>query len=128
MSPYGSRSCTNPSVSGIHHNDRLSHLITFIPGLVQGGELVTVRATEMVKGVFNHSVHGQIAQPQPEKLKHSKFNTPEDLEAFSQRFDDGVKKVFSMPNSRAAQYVGFGSPRDDDFNCGIKAGRLTLTG
>ena len=66
--------------------------------------------------------------PQQDKLKHSKFNTPEDLGAFSQRFDDGVKKVFSMSNSSADQYVRFGSPRDNDLNCGIRAGRLTLTG
>ena len=66
--------------------------------------------------------------PQPEKLKYSKFNTPEDLAAFSQRFDEGVKKVFSMSNNNADQYVRFGSPRDNDPNYGIRAGRLTLTG
>jgi hypothetical protein len=61
-----------------------------------------------------------------EKLRGSKFNTPEDLAAFSQRFDEGVKRVFS--NDQGAQYIKFGSPRDNDHNCGIKAGRLTLTG
>ena len=66
--------------------------------------------------------------PQPEKLKYSKFNTPEDIAAFSQRFDEGVKKVFSTSNSHADQYVKFGSPRDNDPKCGIRAGRLTLTG
>ena len=82
----------------------------------------------MVKGMFKHSVHRQIAQSQPEKLKYSKFNTPEDLEAFSQGFDEGVKKIFPMPNSHADQYVKFGSPRDSDPSCGIRAGRLRLTG
>jgi len=50
------------------------------------------------------------------------------LAAFSQRFDEGVKKVFSMSNSHTDQYVRFGSPRDNDLNYGIRAGRLTLTG
>ena len=64
--------------------------------------------------------------PQPEKLRGSRFDTPEDLAAFSQKFDEGVKRVFS--NEEAPQYVKFGSPRDNDPRCGIKAGRLTLDG
>ena len=117
----------NPSVSRIHHNSRFSRSITFIPGLVQGGELVTVRATEVVKGMFKHPFR-YIAQLRPEKLRHSKFNTPEDLAAFSQKFDEGLKKIFSISNSHADQYIKFGTLRDNDPNCGIKAGRLTLTG
>ena len=69
---------------------------------------------------------GRLLNPQPGKLKESKFNAPEDLEAFSQKFDEGVKRVFS--NDQASQYVKFGSLRDNDPNCGIKAGRLVLTG
>jgi len=42
---------------------QISYLIAFISGLVQGGELVTVRAADMVKGVFIHSIHRPIAQP-----------------------------------------------------------------
>ena len=64
--------------------------------------------------------------PQLEKFRGSKFDTPEDLAAFSQRFDERVKTVFS--DDQAAQYVRFGSPRDNDPKYGIKAGRLTLTG
>ena len=64
--------------------------------------------------------------PQPEKLKGSKFDTPEDLATFAQRFDEGVKRVFSK--DQGVQYVKFGSPRDNDHKCEIKAGRLTLTG
>ena len=63
---------------------------------------------------------------QPEQLRGSKFDTPEDLAAFAQRFDEGVKRVFSK--DQGVQYVKFGSPRDNDPDCGIKAGRLTLTG
>jgi hypothetical protein len=59
-------------------------------------------------------------------LRGSSFNTPEDLEVFSQRFDEGVKRVFS--DNRAAQHVKFGSLRENDPQYGIKAGRLTLTG
>jgi hypothetical protein len=62
----------------------------------------------------------------PEKLRGSKFNTPEDLDAFSLRFDEGVKRVFS--SNQGVQHVKFGSPRDNDPECGIKAGRLALTG
>ena len=64
--------------------------------------------------------------PQPEKLRGSKFDTPEDLAAFAQKFDEGVKRVFS--DDRALQHVRFGSIWDNDPRCGIKAGRLTLTG
>jgi len=60
----------NPSVSQFRYNGRFSRSITIILGLVQGGELVTVRATEMVKGTLNeHSTHGPIAQ-------HSTRNQP----------------------------------------------------
>ena len=59
-------------------------------------------------------------------MRGSKFDTPEDLTEFAQKFDEGVKRVFS--NDQVAQYVKFGSPRDNDPACGIKAGRLTLTG
>ncbi|KAF9650929.1 hypothetical protein BDM02DRAFT_3213948 [Thelephora ganbajun] len=78
--------------------------------LVQGAELVTIRATKKVQ----------------EMLSGSRFNTPDVLAAFSQRFDEGVKKVFS--NNQAAQYVRFGSPRDNDPNYGIRAGKLMLAG
>ena len=69
---------------------------------------------------------GQSLNPQPEQLKGSKFDTPEDLAAFAQKFDEGVKRVFS--SDKVSQYVKFGSPRDTDPKCGIKAGRLALTG
>ena len=59
-------------------------------------------------------------------LSHSRFDTPEDLASFAQKFDEGVKKVFS--NEQAAQYVKFGRPRDTDPELRIKAGRLTLDG
>ena len=68
----------------------------------------------------------RLLNPQPGKLKGSKFNTPEDLDAFSQKFDEGVKRVFSRVEP--TKFVKFGSPRDNDPDYGIKAGRLALTG
>jgi len=75
---------------------------------------------------FDVPLLGPSLNPQPEKLKGSKFDTPEDLAAFAQRFEEGVKRVFST--DQKDQYVKFGSPRDNDTNRGIKAGRLTMTG
>jgi len=66
--------------------------------------------------------------PRPEQLEHSKFNTPEDLAAFSQRFDEGVKKTFSVSNSPEDQHVESSPPRDNDPNCEIKTWKLRLTG
>jgi hypothetical protein len=95
--------------------------------LIQGGELVTGRAREMVSGRFRSRLYTVLrVQPQPEKLRGSTFNTPEDIEAFSQKFDEGLKKVFFDDNG--TQYIKFGSPRDNDPKHGIKMGKLTLTG
>ena len=66
------------------------------------------------------------AQQPPEILKNSKFNTPEDTAAFAQKFDEGLKRIFSGDNG--AQFIKFGSPRDNDPAHGIKAGKLTLAG
>lgn len=96
-------------------------------GLLQGGEFVTARAREAVSGRFKSSLSVTFpTERQPEKLKKSKFNTPEDLSAFAQKFDEGLKRVFS--DDSGAQFVKFGSPRDNDPKHGIKAGKLTLTG
>ena len=65
-------------------------------------------------------------KPHLEKLKQSKFNTPEDIATFAQKFDEGTKTVFS--DDKTIQYVKFGSPRDNDPKHGIKTGKLTLTG
>ena len=54
------------------------------------------------------------------------FNAPGDIEAFSQKFDEGLKRIFS--DDSGAQFVKFGSLRDNDPEHGIKAGKLMLTG
>jgi len=71
-------------------------------------------------------VTGSSLNPQPEKLRGSELDTPEDLAAFVQKFDEGVKRVFS--GDQEVQHVTFGSPRDTYPDFGIEAGRLTLTG
>ena len=68
----------------------------------------------------------RLPNQQPEKWRGSKFDTPEDLTTFAQKFDEGVKRVFS--DDQGPQYVKFGTQRDNDANCGIRAGRVTLTG
>lgn len=99
----------------------------FPEGLLQGGELVTARAKELVSGkcAYKMSVQSR-AQPQSGKLRTSRFNTPEDIASFAQKFDEGLKRVFSDNNG--TQYIKFGSPRDNDPQHGIRAGKLTLTG
>jgi hypothetical protein len=54
------------------------------------------------------------------------FNTPEDIESFSEKFDQGLKRVFS--GDKGTQYIKFGGPRDNDLPHGIKGGKLTLMG
>jgi len=78
--------------------------------------------------VFHPQIDRSALNLQPEKLTYSKFNNPEDLAAFSQKFDEGVKKIFSTSSSHADQHVKFGSSRDNDLDYGIKAGRITLAG
>ena len=51
-------------------------LIAFISGLVQGGELVTVRATDMVKGVTKHSARRPISQPITRKVEGFEIQHP----------------------------------------------------
>ena len=74
----------------------------------------------------NISLRDQSLNPQPEKLKGSKLDTPENLATFSQKFDEGLKMVFA--DDQATQYVKFASPMDNDYEHGVMAGRLLLTG
>ena len=76
MGRYRSKSCSNLSVSQIHHNVRLSHSITLISGLVQGGELVTVRAADMIKGMRKHLAHRQMAQSATRKIEEFQIQHP----------------------------------------------------
>lgn len=80
----------------------------------------------MVSGRFKQSPTVLRAQPRLEQLKKSTFNTPEDVASFSQKFDDGLKKVFF--DDTGTKYVKFGGLRDHDPQHGIKGGKLALTG
>ena len=60
------------------------------------------------------------------RLKKSKFDKKQDLAAFAESFDNGLKVSFS--DSTRPQSVRFGSPRDDDERCGVKGGRFSLSG
>ena len=60
------------------------------------------------------------------KFKNSKFDNQQDLAAFAWSFDTGLKVCFS-DNSKL-QFVKFGSLRDNDTNCGVKFGKLCLSG
>ena len=62
----------------------------------------------------------------PARLKNSKFDNEQDLTAFTESFNTGLKAIFS-DNSKP-QFVRFGSPRDTDARCGVKGGKFTLQG
>jgi hypothetical protein len=101
--------------------------VTLPKGFLQGGGLVTAMARVMITGKFKcYSFVPPLVHLRPEKLKGSRFNTPENIAAISQGFDEGLKRVFS--DDKEVQYVKFGSPRDNDPRFGIQKGKLTLTG
>ena len=60
------------------------------------------------------------------KLKKSKFDNEQDLAAFTESFDTGLKEAFSDNNK--PQFVKFGSLRDNDARCSVKSRKLSLTG
>jgi len=64
--------------------------------------------------------------PYPARLKDSKFDNEQDLAAFTESFDTGLKEAFS--DSSKPQFVKFGSLRDNDVRCGVKSGKLSLPG
>ena len=61
-----------------------------------------------------------------EKLKNSKYGTPDSLDHIAKRFDETTKRLFR--DVKEVQFVPFGSPLDKDLNVGIRAGQLRLTG
>jgi len=59
-------------------------------------------------------------------LKNSKFDNEQDLKAFTESFDTGLKSIFS--DSSKLQFVKFGSARDTDASRGVKGGKFSLQG
>ncbi|KAJ7158680.1 hypothetical protein C8R46DRAFT_1165038 [Mycena filopes] len=61
-----------------------------------------------------------------EKLKSSKYGSPEAVEHITKRFDETTKRLFR--DDRTLQFISFGSPLDKDPTVGIRGGQLKLTG
>ena len=61
-----------------------------------------------------------------EKLKSSKYGTPDSLDHITKRFDETTKRLFR--DLKELQFVPFGSPLDKDMTVGIRGGQLKLTG
>ncbi|KAJ7170801.1 hypothetical protein C8R43DRAFT_875680 [Mycena crocata] len=61
-----------------------------------------------------------------EKLKSSKYGSPEAVEHITRRFDETTKRLFR--DDRSLQFISFGSPLDKDPTVGIRGGQLKLTG
>ena len=61
-----------------------------------------------------------------EKLKDSKYGTPEALDHITKRFDETTKRLFRDKGD--PQFIPFGSPLDKDSKVGIRNGQLKLTG
>ncbi|KAI0342873.1 hypothetical protein BDW22DRAFT_1407386 [Trametopsis cervina] len=61
-----------------------------------------------------------------EKLKSSKYGTPDSLDHITKRFDETTKRLFR--DNKELQFVPFGSPLDKDMTVGIRGGQLKLTG
>ncbi|KAL0572206.1 hypothetical protein V5O48_009761 [Marasmius crinis-equi] len=61
-----------------------------------------------------------------EKLKNSKYGTPDALDHITKRFDETTKRLFR--NKKDPQFIVFGSPLDKDLSVGIRSGQLRLSG
>lgn len=64
--------------------------------------------------------------PLSEKLKHSKYGTPDTVDHIAKRFDETTKRLFR--DKKDPQFIPFGSPLDKDLSVGIRSGQLKLTG
>jgi hypothetical protein len=97
-------------------------------GSYQGAEVVTARAREYAEGkleIIFRACFLVLFSPLA-RFKKSKFDNKQDLAAFTESFDTGLKVTFS--DSSKPQFVKFGSLRDNDTSCGVKAGKLTVQG
>ena len=61
-----------------------------------------------------------------EKLKNSKYGTPDAVDHITKRFDETTKRLFR--DKKDLQFIPFGSPLDKDMTVGIRGGQLKLTG
>lgn len=61
-----------------------------------------------------------------DKLKGSKYGSPDSVEHITKRFDEDAKRRFR--SKKEESWVKFGSPLDKDTAVGIKAGQMKLSG
>ncbi|KAL6307414.1 hypothetical protein BKA93DRAFT_727356 [Sparassis latifolia] len=61
-----------------------------------------------------------------DKLKTSKYGSPDSLDHITKRFDETTKRLFR--DDKDLQFVPFGSPLDKDISAGIRGGQLRLKG
>ncbi|KAK0500384.1 hypothetical protein EDD18DRAFT_1069052 [Armillaria luteobubalina] len=61
-----------------------------------------------------------------EKLKNSKYGSPDSLDHITKRFDETTKRLFR--DKDGSQFIPFGSPLDKDLAVGIRNGQLKLKG
>lgn len=61
-----------------------------------------------------------------ERLKGSKYGTPDSMDHITKRFDETTKRLFR--DKKDLQFVPFGSPLDKDLSAGIRGGQLKLDG
>lgn len=94
-------------------------------GLMQGSEFVTFRAGDYIRGNSCLTLLAALLCFL-EKLKSSKFDTPDDFRNIIERFDSSSKRIFADENESLA--IRFGSPRDSDPARGINRGQMKLTG
>ncbi|THV07338.1 hypothetical protein K435DRAFT_815567 [Dendrothele bispora CBS 962.96] len=61
-----------------------------------------------------------------EKLKNSRYGTPDAVDHITKRFDETTKRLFR--DKKDPQFIPFGSPLDKDLSVGIRSGQLKLSG
>ncbi|KAG1739210.1 uncharacterized protein EDB91DRAFT_1053992 [Suillus paluster] len=61
-----------------------------------------------------------------EKLRGSKYGTPDSIDHITKRFDETTKRLFR--DKKELQFIPFGSPLDKDASAGIRGGQLKLNG
>lgn len=97
-------------------------------GFYQGAEVLTSRFQEYgkCKVKVTSCPSPRLTFPCPARLKNSRFDTEQDLASLTESFDTGLKTSFS--DNKKLLWVKFGAPRDNDPRCGVKGGKLSITG
>lgn len=97
-------------------------------GVFAGSVFVSRRARAFLEGMlflYKALVHHANATS-IDKLRTSKYGSPDSLDHITKRFDETTKRLFR--DNKELQFVPFGSPLDKDLPVGIRGGQLKLTG